>query len=241
MGRDWLNTETVESCEGVRCRPAPAALRMSAREALTHGRTQHSKWSEPSPPWGTAHLEICTPRRRHPLFSGPTSVWRQPCLSADLRGRQRAARSFWSSGCSPRIYTQCSYGTQQRKGWICLLQGQCLQVHHPISDNLITIKFPRGGSSWVENGLNNLGWETWVYELGPSEAKPTVPQFLLVASAKQDQSPREREPERPRERTPGGIGASTGEAHRSAHSQCSRACFSPKQATQRMCVSPPVR
>ncbi len=25
------------------------------------------------------------------------------------------------------------------------------------------IKFPRG----VENGLNNLGWETWVYELGP--------------------------------------------------------------------------
>ncbi len=29
------------------------------------------------------------------------------------------------------------------------------------------IKFPRGGSSGVENGLNNLGWETWVYELGP--------------------------------------------------------------------------
>ncbi len=29
------------------------------------------------------------------------------------------------------------------------------------------IKFPRGGSSGVENGLYNLGWETWVYELGP--------------------------------------------------------------------------
>ncbi len=29
------------------------------------------------------------------------------------------------------------------------------------------IKFPRGGSSGVENGLNNLGWETWDYELGP--------------------------------------------------------------------------
>ncbi len=29
------------------------------------------------------------------------------------------------------------------------------------------IKFPCGGSSGVENGLNNLGWETWVYELAP--------------------------------------------------------------------------
>ncbi len=29
------------------------------------------------------------------------------------------------------------------------------------------IKFPRGGSSGVENGLNNIGWETWVYELSP--------------------------------------------------------------------------
>ncbi len=39
-----------------------------------------------------------------------------------------------------------------------------------------------------------------------------------------DQSPGEREPERPHcERTPGGIGASAREAHRSAHSQRSRA------------------
>ncbi len=29
------------------------------------------------------------------------------------------------------------------------------------------IHFPHGGSSGAENGLNNLGWETWVYELGP--------------------------------------------------------------------------
>ncbi len=29
------------------------------------------------------------------------------------------------------------------------------------------ITFPRGGSSRVENGLYNLVWETWVYELGP--------------------------------------------------------------------------
>ncbi len=42
-------------------------------------------------------------------------------------------------------------------------------VTTPWSENvpLQGIKFPLGGSSGVENGLNNLGWETWVYEQGP--------------------------------------------------------------------------
>ncbi len=30
------------------------------------------------------------------------------------------------------VYAQCSYGTQQLQGWVCLLQRQCLQVHHLI-------------------------------------------------------------------------------------------------------------
>ncbi len=30
------------------------------------------------------------------------------------------------------VYAQCSYGTQQSEGWICLLRGQCLQVLHLI-------------------------------------------------------------------------------------------------------------
>ncbi len=64
------------------------------RRAPTHGRRKHSEWSAPSPPGGTARLEIGKPRRRPPLSSGPTSVWRQPSLSADLRGRQIAAQSF---------------------------------------------------------------------------------------------------------------------------------------------------
>ncbi len=33
----------------------------------------------------------------------PLSVWRQPSLSAALRGRQRAVWSFWRSGCGSRI------------------------------------------------------------------------------------------------------------------------------------------
>ncbi len=32
---------------------------------------------------------------------------------------------------------------------------------------LEAIQFPRWGSSRLENGLNNLGWETWCYELRP--------------------------------------------------------------------------
>ncbi len=32
------------------------------------------------------------------------------------------------------VYAQCSYGTQQRQGWVCLLQGQCLQVYHLITE-----------------------------------------------------------------------------------------------------------
>ncbi len=74
-------------CRLCRCLP-------KKRRAPTHGRRQHSWWSEPSPPRGTARLATSTPRRRPPLSSGPTSVWRQPSLSAALRGRQRAALSF---------------------------------------------------------------------------------------------------------------------------------------------------
>ncbi len=32
------------------------------------------------------------------------------------------------------IRAQRSYGTQQHQGWICLLRGQCLQVHHLIAE-----------------------------------------------------------------------------------------------------------
>ncbi len=85
--------------------PSPQLCRCLPKRhrAPTHGRRQHFWWSEPSPPGGTARLAIGTPRRRPPLSSGPTSVWRQPSLSAALRGRQRAARSFWRSGCGSRI------------------------------------------------------------------------------------------------------------------------------------------
>ncbi len=64
-------------------------------------------WSEPSPLGGTAHLGIGTPSRWHPLSIGPTSAWRQPSLSAYLRGRQRAAQSPKALG-AVHVYAQCS-------------------------------------------------------------------------------------------------------------------------------------
>ncbi len=91
--------------------PSPQLCRClpKRRCAPTHERRQHSWWSEPSPPGGTARLATGTPRRRPPLSSGPTSVWRQPSLSAALRGRQRAGNSgyihFQGGGWQPTLQT----------------------------------------------------------------------------------------------------------------------------------------
>ncbi len=55
--------------------------------APTHGRRQHSWWSEPSPPGGTARL---APRRRPPLSSGPTCPpWQTKSCSELLTLRVR--------------------------------------------------------------------------------------------------------------------------------------------------------
>ncbi len=65
--------------------------------------------------------------------------------------------------CSEPILQELQHCTDWAVNWVQLT------VTTPWSENfpLQGIKFPRGGSSWVENGLKNLGWETWVYELGP--------------------------------------------------------------------------
>ncbi len=101
-GRNWLNAKIVESCEGVRCRPARSSADVCQRGTV-HQRMGGGNTPGPSPLGGMARLATGMPRRRPPLSSGPTSVWRQPSLSAALRGRQRAARSFWRSGCGSRI------------------------------------------------------------------------------------------------------------------------------------------
>ncbi len=55
-GRDWLNAETVESCKGVRCRPARSSA--DVRKRATHWMRQNSEWSEPSRPGGMFTLRM---------------------------------------------------------------------------------------------------------------------------------------------------------------------------------------
>ncbi len=83
------------------------------RCAPTHRRRQHSMWSEPSPQGGTAHSTI------QPLLGDSL-----PFLLTSVADKELLRAS--------EVHAQRSYGTQQRQGWICLLQGQCLQVHHLI-------------------------------------------------------------------------------------------------------------
>ncbi len=78
-----------------------------------------------------ACLEIGTPRRWHPVG--------QPLLGDSLTflltsvANKELLRAPKAPG-AVHIYAQCSYGTQQCKGWICLLRGQCLQVHQLIAE-----------------------------------------------------------------------------------------------------------
>ncbi len=76
--------------------PSPQLCRCppERRRAPTHEMRQHSEWSELSPQGAQLALRLVRQVRRPPLSSGPTSVWRQPSLPADLGGRQRAAQSF---------------------------------------------------------------------------------------------------------------------------------------------------
>ncbi len=77
------------------CRPARSSAdvcqRGTVRQCIGGGNTPCGV--RPSPPGGTARLGIGTPRRWHPLSSGPTSAWRQPSLSANLCSRQKLLRA----------------------------------------------------------------------------------------------------------------------------------------------------
>ncbi len=67
---------------------------------------------------------------------------------------------------SPAVNRSCRNSSTVPTGQ---LTGSSLRSLQPWSENfpLQGIQFPHGGSSRVENGLNNIGWETWVYEVGP--------------------------------------------------------------------------
>ncbi len=144
--------------------PSPRLCRClpERHRAPTHWRRQHSEWSEPSPPGGTARLEIGTPRRRHPLCSGPASVWWQPSLSADLRGRKRAAESFWSSGCGPRI---CA---------IILRETATLRLNLPPPRAVLAGSPPDRRRAWLEHWARMQAGVSRQRESRPSRTQGTL-------------------------------------------------------------------
>ncbi len=113
--------------------PSPQLCRClpKRRHAPTHGRRQHSEWSEPSPPGGTALRLVRQGDGLHYPVGQPLFGDSLPFLLTSV-GDKELLRASESPGAA-HVYAQCSYGTQQRYGWICLLRGQCLQVHHLIA------------------------------------------------------------------------------------------------------------
>ncbi len=125
--------------------PSPQLYRCLPERRRAHRMRQHSVWSE-----------IGTPRRWHPLSVG------QPLLGDSLPFllTSVADKELLSASKAPgavHVYAQCSYGTQQRQGWICLLRGQCLQVHHLIAEerggNLRHVSRPGSQDNVRVNGI----------------------------------------------------------------------------------------
>ncbi len=120
--------------------------------------------------------------------------------------------------------------------WILNISCIDLTLTTSNSSESYKVSVPRSGRKKPQRVLPNPAKRHWTGQvkaeirlcpsLTPLTDLFTNPRTVTSAVPRQqrDQSPGEHEPERPHcERTPGGIGASAREAHRSAHSQRSRA------------------
>ncbi len=125
-----------------------------------------------------------------------------------------------------------------------------LYWHHLIPQNQIAAVYvPRSGRKKPQRMLPNPDTKCWTCQVKAEMRQcPSLPPLtdpfansrtaaFAVPRQQRDQNPGEREPECPRERTPGGIRASVREAYRSAHSQRSRACIlSQTSNTKNVCI-----
>ncbi len=121
-GRNWLNAETVNSREGVRCCPARSSTdvcqRGTMRRRIGGGNTP---CGSPLVRQGDGtHYPM-----GQPLLGGSLPFLLTSIADTELLRASEAPGAV-------HVYSQHSYGTQQHQGWICLLRGQCLQVHHLI-------------------------------------------------------------------------------------------------------------
>ncbi len=115
-GRDWLNAETVESFEGVRCRPAHSSAdvcqRGVVRQRMGQGYT-HPLGVSPHPQGVQLALRLVRQGDGlhypvgQPLFGDSL-----PFLLPSVADKE-LLRASDAPG-AVHVYAQCSYGTQQR-------------------------------------------------------------------------------------------------------------------------------
>ncbi len=122
-GRNWLNAETVESREGVRCRPARSSTdvcqRGAVRQRIGGGNTPCGV--SPHPQGARLALRLV---RIHYAVGQPLFGDSLPFLLTSVADKE-LLRASEAPG-AIHVYAQCSYGTQQHQGWICFLRRQCL-------------------------------------------------------------------------------------------------------------------
>ncbi len=110
-GRNCLNAEIVESCEGVRCRPARSSAdvcqRGAVRQRLGGGNTPGGVRPHPQ----GARLALRLVRLHYPvgqpLFGDSLPFLLPSVADKELLGASDAPGAV-------HVYAQCSYGTQQR-------------------------------------------------------------------------------------------------------------------------------
>ncbi len=115
MGRDWLNAEIVESCEGDRCRPARSSAdvcqRGAVRQRMGGGNTPGGVRPHPQ----GARLALRLVRQGNGLHypvSQPLFGDSLPFLLTSVADKE-LLRASDAPG-AVHVCVQCSYGTQQR-------------------------------------------------------------------------------------------------------------------------------
>ncbi len=114
-GRNWLNAKIVESCEGVRCRPARSSAdvcqRGTVRQRMGGGNTPGGVSPHPQGAWLALRLVRQGDGLHYPVGQ-PLFGDSLPFLLPSVADKELLGASDTPG--AGHVYAQCSYGTQQR-------------------------------------------------------------------------------------------------------------------------------
>ncbi len=114
-GRNWIDAEIVESCEGVRCRPARSSAdvcqRGAVRQRMGGGNTPGGVSPQPQGARIALRL-VCQGDGLHYPVGQPLFGDSFPFLLPSVADKE-LLRASDAPG-AVHVYAQCTYGTQQR-------------------------------------------------------------------------------------------------------------------------------